>query len=52
MWVIAFRCPHPSKSLSEPSGRNKEYLDLAIKVTTDIVFDGFLLNLIPNALKP
>ncbi|KAM5543009.1 hypothetical protein V8D89_003393 [Ganoderma adspersum] len=34
-----------------PTCRNKEYLDLAITVTTDIVFDAFLLNLFPNALK-
>ena len=39
-------------SLSERVGRNKEYLDLAIRFTVDLVFDGFFATLCPNSLKP
>ena len=33
-------------------GRNEEFLKLAVAVTTDIVRDGFVLKLFPNAVKP
>ena len=52
MSVAIFFSRIPRSSLSGYTGRNKEYLELACRVTTDIVFDGFLLNLCPDALKP
>ena len=52
MSVPIFFSRIPRSSLSGCTGRNKEYLELACRVTTDIVFDGFLLNLCPDALKP
>ena len=53
LYVSPVATPHDSECLMLiVVGRNEEFLKLAVVVTTDIVRDGFVLKLFPNALKP